>query len=81
MLTSFQIKESPEGDWNIIPETPAKSQEETFKLKNPRKGTETTIKCKRSYNSSSAFKLKNPRKGTETWKFSRQNWLEIHLSN
>ena len=41
----------------------------TFKLKNPRKGTETsTVKAKKPVGLGS-FKLKNPRKGTETYFF------------
>ena len=40
--TVFQIKESPEGDWNIKMTRQKKRREKTFKLKNPRKGTETS---------------------------------------
>ena len=36
----FQIKESPEGDWNCRSEMPLELTL-SFKLKNPRKGTET----------------------------------------
>ena len=38
----------------------------TFKLKNPRKGTETTNKQWLISKKNEPFKLKNPRKGTET---------------
>ena len=38
----FQIKESPEGDWNLmIKINDIEATTKTFKLKNPRKGTET----------------------------------------
>ena len=37
----FQIKESPEGDWNDLINEGLAGIEKTFKLKNPRKGTET----------------------------------------
>ena len=42
ILWSFQIKESPEGDWNRAPPDSLREREDTFKLKNPRKGTETS---------------------------------------
>ena len=38
----FQIKESPEGDWNKQAALEVKELQ-AFKLKNPRKGTETTL--------------------------------------
>ena len=40
----FQIKESPEGDWNRdLGEGKYRPPMPSFKLKNPRKGTETVI--------------------------------------
>ena len=39
----FQIKESPEGDWNIFEALNPGDVIKSFKLKNPRKGTETVI--------------------------------------
>ena len=64
---AFQIKESPEGDWNdrdagVVESINLKG---TFKLKNPRKGTET-YDNNISFCMRQTFKLKNPRKGTET---------------
>ena len=41
MNPNFQIKESPEGDWNLLLIDYSNFLTETFKLKNPRKGTET----------------------------------------
>ena len=62
----FQIKESPEGDWNTNNGSPKNtSPPSSFKLKNPRKGTETIL-YRESKPGYEAFKLKNPRKGTET---------------
>ena len=40
----FQIKESPEGDWNNPIMQSATAKHKAFKLKNPRKGTETQYK-------------------------------------
>ena len=37
----FQIKESPEGDWNAVLIERSEEYKSSFKLKNPRKGTET----------------------------------------
>ena len=43
ILRCFQIKESPEGDWNAVDVARVLGYKDPFKLKNPRKGTETTI--------------------------------------
>ena len=62
----FQIKESPEGDWNFIKHRANYFNGNAFKLKNPRKGTETTQPAPTPSFLDPSFKLKNPRKGTET---------------
>ena len=41
VLQAFQIKESPEGDWNLDSNIQTILSLFPFKLKNPRKGTET----------------------------------------
>ena len=62
----FQIKESPEGDWNpFVGAGLILEIFQAFKLKNPRKGTET-VKSLEVTRAADTFKLKNPRKGTET---------------
>ena len=64
-IASFQINESPQGDWNIKGSAGRKASLGTFKLTNPRKGTETYyLRYKQSQYET--FKLTNPRKGTET---------------
>ena len=65
-LLGFQIKESPEGDWNTKTTYTALINNGAFKLKNPRKGTETHLLQWIYIEDDAAFKLKNPRKGTET---------------
>ena len=40
-ILDFQIKESPEGDWNALMQKVTGHGGGPFKLKNPRKGTET----------------------------------------
>ena len=42
-LSPFQIKESPEGDWNNRMMGEKEYIKYSFKLKNPRKGTETSL--------------------------------------
>ena len=58
---NFQIKESPEGDWNRITRR-QKQKVETFKLKNPRKGTETEKPYGRE-NASRSFQIKESPEG------------------
>ena len=53
---------------------------QTFKLKNPRKGTETTT-LKLNDPVPVSFKLKNPRKGTETINGLKTTVDAIALSN
>ena len=60
----FQIKESPEGDWNELVKYLEATIARPFKLKNPRKGTEILEGVNKKVDEES-FKLKNPRKGTE----------------
>ena len=43
LVPVFQIKESPEGDWNVYSRSEYCGNEKAFKLKNPRKGTETIL--------------------------------------
>ena len=63
MLDCFQIKESPEGDWNYWGQGIQNNKAiVTFKLKNPRKGTETFARLL-SLNAELNFQIKESPEG------------------
>ena len=68
---SFQIKESPEGDWNLYT-TKEKLDLESFQIKESPEGDwNMLLSLSQPLKPLHAFKLKNPRKGTETKTISK----------
>ena len=67
LVEIFQIKESPEGDWNIDLYSHCLKMSRSFKLKNPRKGTETVRKKKKKKLLLLRFQIKESPEGD--WNF------------
>ena len=66
-ISHFQIKESPEGDWNLQVHESGWRLIGTFKLKNPRKGTETLFHFLLAKKIKSNFQIKESPEGD--WNF------------
>ena len=59
----FQIKESPEGDWNVEHLGIVVDVHRAFKLKNPRKGTETRCQQRNQIRIKVSFQIKESPEG------------------
>ena len=81
LIYTFQIKESPEGDWNKNKKFYGNSRQLSFKLKNPRKGTETSSFLE-TYNFKLDFQIKESPEGDWNSLGTPFLWLySLNLSN
>ena len=81
MKRYFQIKESPEGDWNKNDLSQTAAAHEDFQIKESPEGDWNAKKTNFYTRRIKPFKLKNPRKGTETILQNTKFLVSTNLSN